>query len=586
MSEIIKVKFNGKTKRFRYPKTPIKDFLDNWRTEFNIPENAILSLYDGDEELSISSTLKDLGIANASELILLSANENKDFIVKLQTVSGQMFEFRFNNHATLKDLYSAIQTKADFTTTYPLLFNHRMHLFQSPKILTEPLVNFLSLTTITNENIPHFYMCECDRTFETRMYKYNKHLKNIFVQNDLWQPRSQRQSDMAMMIYLNTMYALIRVFLTEKDVNFDSVHNVYMPQFLIVLRRFLFPPACLAFQHAMEGALFNFEKPVLSEAFFHLFRNLLPIRIPDSELFSYTPFVFCWIFCNGDLNSVQSACYESAPLTACTNTTDHAGNTRKSTSFKYFVEPVRLLNGKVVAGAHDRFVLWEYAKAQADSRLTENDYQRQADLVGLLMTLEHLTTIQKNDEQSSSSNLFEMYSTDYTLWVPDANTDLLSVGNVSEQKNNLKCFSDQDILEIKRHLSTNDLFSIFTFADPSMLSKYNHAQFALLNSDKIVYILSTAKGSTDSYLCFDPQQQDDMFCKTDAAAKEVLAQYPHVVVRENSADIRKIEQITCVLFDISGSMHVMVGSEDNKHSLLELSTMAFGAWRDRLVSTG
>ncbi|CAF2958823.1 unnamed protein product [Rotaria sp. Silwood2] len=31
-------------------------------------------------------------------------------------------------------------------------------------------------------------------------------------------------------------------------------------------------------------------------------------------------------------------------------------------------------------------------------------------------------------------------------------------------------------------------------------------------------------------------------------------------------------------------MHVMVGSEDNKHTLLELSTMAFGAWRDRLVS--
>jgi ubiquitin-protein ligase len=584
MSGIIKVKFNGKTKRFRYPTTTIKDFLDVLRTEFNIQANATLSLCDGDEELSTSSTLKNLGIANSSELILISTTENNDFTIKLQTVSGQMFELHFDKNATLKDLYAAIHTKADFTTTYPLLFNHRMHIFQSPKFLTEPLINFLYLTTINGESIPHFYIFACDRTFQTRMYEYTKHLKNIFLQSDLWQPISGQQSDLAMMIYLNTMFALIRVFLTKKDVDFDSVHNVYMPQFLIVLRRYLFPPASLAFKHAMEGALFNFEKPLLSEAFFHVFRNVLPKCIPDSELFSYTPHVFCWIFSNGDHSSIESACYESAELIKRLNAPDHAGTGKESTSYKYFLEPVRLLNNKAVNSAHERFVLWEYAEAQANPCLRENDYQRQTDLIGLLMALEHFEATLKSDEQSPHKNTFERYSTDYTLWIPDVNTDLLSIGNVSEQKHNLKCFSDHDLEEIKQQLSTNDLYSIFTFADPSTLSKYNHAQFTLLNCGTVVYILSIAKSSTDSFLCFDPLHGNESFRKSDAASNEILAQHPCIVVRENAADIRKIEQITCILFDISGSMHVMVGSEDNKHTLLELSTMAFGAWRDRLVS--
>ena len=343
MSAIIKVKFNGKVIRFPYPTAIIEDFLEVLRTAFKIQANATLSLYDGEEELSTSSTLNDLGIAASSELILMSTMGNNDFTIKVQTVSGQMFEFHLNNDATLKDLYGAIQTKEDFTTTYPLLFNHRMHVFQSPKFLTEPLINFLSLTTINSENIPHFYMFACDRTFQTRMYEYTKHLKCIFLKSDLWQPKSGQQSDMAMMIYLSTMFALIRVFLTKKDVDFDSVHNIYMPQFLIVLHRYLFPPACLAFKHAMEGALFNFEKPLISEAFFHLFRNLLPKSIPDSELFSYTPHVFCWIFCNGNHTSTESACYESAELIRRLNVPVDASTANGSTSNNYFMKPVRLL---------------------------------------------------------------------------------------------------------------------------------------------------------------------------------------------------------------------------------------------------
>lgn len=584
MSKIVKVKFNEKTRRYPYPTTTIKDFLKILRTDFKLPTNATINLLDKDEELSTSYTLEELGIAESSELILKLDTEDNGFKIKVQTVLGQVYEFHLNSDATLQDLYGSIQGKIEFTTTFPLLFNHRMHIFKTTKFLSEPLIDFLHLTPINDDNIPHFYLFECERTFETRIYDYAKNLKSIFLKSDLWQPRSGQQTEEAILIYLNTMFALIRVFLTKKDVDFDSVHNVYMPQFLIVLRRYLFPPACLAFKHAMEGALFNFEKPLLSEAFFHLFRNLLPKRIPDSELFSYTPHVFCWIFRNGDHTSMESACYESAEFINRQNIPPQVNTEAESAPDKYFVNPARLFNNNIINGASDRFVLIEYDVVRTMQYLTENDYQRQTDLVGLLMLLQQFRITKENNGLLAEKNLFEQFSTDYTLWIPNNGTDLLLIGNVSEQKHNLKCLSDNELEEIKEQLSTNDLYSIFTFADPSTLSKHNHAQFVLLKSNNIVYITSAAKNIDNSFFCFDPSDEYEQFDKVDAVARDDLARRSYVVVRENAADIRKIEQVTCILFDISGSMHVMVGNEDNKHTLLELSTMAFGAWRDRLVS--
>ena len=584
MARTIKVKYNGKRKLFPYPTTTIDLFLKILRTGFGINTDAKLILLQNDEELSETFTLEDLNIEDSSELKLQIDNENNSFTIKVQTILGEIYKFNFNNDATLQNLYDRINEKIEFTTTYPLLFNHRMHIFKTTSILTEPLIDFLHLTAITDENIPHFYLFKCERKFEARAYDYAKNLKNIFIESDLWQPKSGEQTKEAMSIYLNTMYALVRVFLTKKDVDFDSVHNVYMPQFLIVLRQSLFPPACLAFKHAIEGALFNFEKPLLSEAFFHLFRNLLPLRIPDSELFSYTSHVFCWILSMGDHTSTENACYENAEFINRATIPAHADTAEESTFNRYLINPVRLLNDKIVKGTSDRLVLMEYDEARAKHGLTETDYQRQTDLAALLMRLKHFKTVTENNDDSSAADLFEQYSADYTLWIPDANVNLFLVGNVAEQVHNTKRFSDTDLDEIKYYLSTNDLYSIFTFANPTALSKYNHAQLVLLKSGCIVYIISVAKGNEDSFLCFDPSNEQENFNKNEAADNEALTSRPYIVVRENAADIRKIEQITCILFDISGSMHVMVGVDDNKHTLLELSTMAFGSWCDRLIS--
>ena len=586
MPSFITVNFNGRLQRFPYPQSTVEDFLKVLRTNCSMNANTKLKLLYENVELAASFTLSDLGVKESSELILQLDTANNSFILKVQTILGKMYALTFNINATLKDLYDSISQQINVTSTFPLLFNHRMHLFETKRFLEEPLTDFLQLTAINDENTPHFYLLECSLTFKRHIYDYTKSYKTIFLNSDFWQPTTTKQTDEAIAIYLNSMFALTRVFLARKEEDFDSVHNVYMPQFLIVLRQYLFPPSCLAFKHALEGALFEYEKKLLSDGFFHLFRQILPKSIPDSQLFSYAPYVFCWIFNNADHASTESACYESAEFINRSNielNTDTVTNAIAKPD-TYFINPVRLLNNKVVNSASQRFVLMEYDDARNTHNLTGNDYQRQTDIVGLLLLLDQFRTKTESDDSMESKSIFEQYSADYTLWAPDANINLLHVGNVIEQRHHLKCLSDHEFEDIKQQLSTNDLYSIFTFADPSKLSRYNHAQMILLKNGDIVYIMGIAKSNENAYLCFDPASNRDQFEKELVAPNDALAQRQYIVIRENAADIRKIEQITCILFDISGSMRDMVGSEGDKHSLLELSTIAFGAWRDRLRS--
>lgn len=585
MADVIKVEFDGKSRRFPYPDQTVENFLVKLRAEYHISADVDLQLLEGDEELTKSSTLRELGVQPAAKLILKRMDSDNDLIVRVQTVCGQMYRFTLLKEATVKDLYDAIHREKKFTATFPLLFNHRMHLFQTPKFLEESLISLLELTPISSERIPHFYLFECDRKFETHAHDYAKSLKEIFIIHDVWQPRSAAQTSEALQIFLNTMFALVRVFLTEKEADTDSVHHVYMAQFLIVLRRYLFPPACLAFKHALEGALFDYEKLTLSEGLFYLFRSLLPASIPDNALFEYAPYIFCWIFQHADHTSIENACYENAELIN-RRTIQNASIPMMSDTAtnEYFIKPVRLLNDKLERSTSERFVLMEYDEIQAKSEISTTDYQVQTDLVGLLLLMKDMGNKTTIPGASLTKKIFEIFSTDYTLWSPGSNADLASIGDVNEQRRLLSSFKEDEMKQLKHQLATNDLYSIFTFADPSKLSKHNHAQMILLQSGNIVYIKDAAKNSEDTFICFDPSAEKEEFQKSEVASKDAHDSRAHVVVRENVADIRKIEQITCILFDISGSMHAVVGDANNQHTLLELSTMAFGAWRDRLIS--
>ena len=142
MANYIKVSFDGRTKRYLYPTTTIKVFLEVLRTDFSIHANERLNLLDKDEELDTSCTLKELGVTEASELILQLDATNK-ISIKIQTIGGKVYELHFNTNATLKDLYESISQQITFTSTFPLLFNHRMHMGKITQNRTfTPLVCF------------------------------------------------------------------------------------------------------------------------------------------------------------------------------------------------------------------------------------------------------------------------------------------------------------------------------------------------------------------------------------------------------------------------------------------------------------
>lgn len=143
MANFIKISFNGKIRRYPYPTTTIEGVLESLRKDFCIDTNTKLNLLYNKEELGISGTLKDLGVPESSELILQLDATNSTFPVKVQTVHGNVYELRFNTGATLKDLYESISQQITFTSTFPLLFNHRMHMGKITQNRTfMPLVSF------------------------------------------------------------------------------------------------------------------------------------------------------------------------------------------------------------------------------------------------------------------------------------------------------------------------------------------------------------------------------------------------------------------------------------------------------------
>ncbi|CAF3660879.1 unnamed protein product [Rotaria sp. Silwood1] len=109
-------------------------------------------------------------------------------------------------------------------------------------------------------------------------------------------------------------------------------------------------------------------------------------------------------------------------------------------------------------------------------------------------------------------------------------------------------------------------------------------QFVLLDKPRrIVYMISPAKNSKDSFTAYDPfDSKKEHFKKEEVASDDILRQYSYISVRDNAWNVRPIEQLTVILFDVSGSMKNTTAS--NSKSLLDLSISALGVWSDKFCS--
>lgn len=176
------------------------------------------------------------------------------------------------------------------------------------------------------------------------------------------------------------------------------------------------------------------------------------------------------------------------------------------------------------------------------------------------------------------------FNREYTIWLPTEDKHLFSIGNIFEQKKNIDHLTNDDLKKIQKELCDNDLYSSFTFVRRSTLSKHNYMQFVLLNQPRrIAYLISPAKNSENFFNAYDPfNSMKVKFEKDEVATDDVLSEYSYISLRDNAFSVGPIEQLTVILFDVSGSMkHV---TTNNSKTLLDLSVSALGAWRDKFCS--
>jgi hypothetical protein len=374
--------------------TTIKDFISQLKDEFTIDATTSAFLTYKNDRLLQLGTIKVYGIQAGDVLELKTTLSQASLPIRIQTLSGSQLCYQMPPNATLNDLFTIINNDQTvlLPTMFPILFNHRMHLCPSNELLIDYLKSQNNINW-SNDQIPHFYLFECKRQLETHHLEYDKSTKNeIFHATDNWQPLScVKQSDLAMSIYLITLRILSNVFMSYSEVETDSICANHLPQFLIVLRRFLFPPACLAFYHLIEGGLFQFEKQLVSEAFFRLFRELLPANVDDSDVFLYTPQIFYYIFENAQHASTERDSYQIVNLTK--SVLDNAHGTMPT----YFITPVYQLGR-----SNDNLILSELADVQKENKKMDVDFIRQSDLIGILNWMK---------EKESNNNLSEKYFT-------------------------------------------------------------------------------------------------------------------------------------------------------------------------------
>jgi hypothetical protein len=250
------------------PEMKIKEFINKLKDDLNVDTKIVLNLFSGKDRLLPSGMIHDYGIKPGDELRLeesvspVSSNVSQVSLnICLQTLAGQQYEYTMSYTATLDDLFSTIDTDKSFsfTSTFPILFNHRMHLWKSKELLP----CYLKLHKGNNNSqykVPDFYLFECQRQFETHHLEYQKagH-SEIFFAQDFWQPLGcVKQNEMAMSTFLISLKVLKAAFLSQPEPEVDAINYAHIPKFLIILRQFLFPPACLALYHVLEGECFQF----------------------------------------------------------------------------------------------------------------------------------------------------------------------------------------------------------------------------------------------------------------------------------------------------------------------------------------
>jgi hypothetical protein len=294
--------------------------------------------------------------------------------VHIQTLHN-IYILELPTDATLKQLHRLLkqqlqqqsQLEKYSNRTHTLLFfNFRMHIFKNIDIENEHLNTFVSLNALllkpnpneTNDDNPDFFVYTLNRKLFENMYVYEKDPSKFFDNSIWWQSHSEvEQTPLAQSTLLSTLYVLYQYF-RRPPLNEKATRRALEIQFLLYLRKYLFPPAFQALKHLLIREMFVFEKAILMDGLLKLLSMFCPSSIDRNLLGIYAPHLFCWLF--------ERSCKEMETQDGFLQF-DLMRYSNNNGNQHYINDPVTIHDLD-----HDRNILYEFHEAGRYKNITRN----------------------------------------------------------------------------------------------------------------------------------------------------------------------------------------------------------------------
>ncbi|CAF3199009.1 unnamed protein product [Rotaria sp. Silwood2] len=489
-------------------------------------------------------------------------------------------------NATIKDLIRIIWDEIPFDeegyimdcNNILLLFNCRLHIFLegNPNELVKDFLQLLPENTATD-----FYVYALPIEHRDFMYNFDNGHIPVFKASDSWNPvyfTDYKQVERSQTTLLSSLYALALYFKCNNP-KLAGIRRAMEAQFFLQLRKYIFPPAVLAFKHALEGSMFWFEKALLMDALIQLSIRLCPqtvhnVPINSSECFDFIPLLFCWLLEKCDPNETEEDFFSVVKLV----------DTRRNEN-PYFQDPITTSDM-----SRQKLILEEFNETQSYNNVT-----RHVDLRSLNRYLTKTT---------GHSPGLACTSTEYEIYDP--------ITDVSSELKELVRWSEDEINRYYKIMSRK--YPYLTIVTRGALTANISNQLVLLNKECTVSLLFSRQNKTDQnkdqqrdinhFFCiFDPlNESNETLLVTAEAFIDEQQHWPdprlplyfsnNVSTKPNNLSFTEIntmkpaEQVTIVLLDLSRSMfdhYVGNDCSTEKCTHINMCKMMLGTLSDNML---
>ncbi|CAF3427498.1 unnamed protein product [Rotaria socialis] len=558
---------------------------ENYRNDFEEDSPQFCYVPESSKSEFPVPKITDSGLSYCEKINSTASMEySRLLIVRIRSLC-KIYCLNIAHNSTIKNLVNVIWDEIPFEeerytmdSHVLLLFNHRLHIFieSNPSELVK---DFLQLSP--DDSVTDFYAYGLPIEHRDFMYNFDTGHNSLFKVSDSWDPvyfTDYKQLERSQSTLLSSLYALALYFRCNNRES-AGYRRAMEAQFFLQLRKYLYPPAVLAFKHTIEGSMFWFEKTLLMDALIQLLIRLCPkivceIPIDSTEYFDFIPLLFCWLLEKCDPNEVEEDFFAVVKLT----------DIRRDEHF-YFQDPVTTSDINC-----QKLILEEFSETQSHDKLTRH--------VDLRSFNRYLAS-----PANHSPNLVFTHK-EYEIYHPST--------DISSEFKELPCWTENEIYRYNKIMSRK--YPSLTIITRGALTARISNQLVLLNKERTVSLLFSRQNKTTEnkgrqhninhfFQIFDPlDASNESSLVTVESFLDEQQNWPdprlpiyfsnNVITQPNNVPffetntIKPAEQVTVVLLDLSRSMFDHnVGDDDRtgKCTHINMCKMMLGTLSDNML---